>query len=538
MENYGDLLFPLIFERRLSDIADNFVHVSPVGGHPAWEDCVSSVAFSELLRAPPDDLGGAVIGGGNIIHASPETVELYDSGGISSSLAYPSLWLGAGYLAARENLPLCWNGPGVPGSFAPIAARLLQWTASVSDYIALRDTMGQRLIEQTGVTQPMDVVPDTALDVSRLWTEETIDEAYEDAFIRRDMNIPGKSLVFHLNSRYVREGLDIIAARLDRICDNLKATPILIGLGPCHGDDDFQRQVAQEMTTEPLLIERPRSLREAAACIARSEAYIGSSMHGMITACSFGCPGMLVTSQRMPKFEGFLEHFNLSSWHTASWKEAERRADDLLSTPASMWQSVMETADPLLDEHWSRVRSALTSGTVSDKRPKIEHLRSIGAEYLVEPDVFGGIVVENLTSLQTRLQKSNAESRQKSRDIDMLVGWMEQTEHTVSALLNSKQWKIGHAIGEFRRKITRSPRVPTAADRLDDIMRQFQAWRGTEPVRSRKQAYSAAGQRKIEKSTKTSKLRASLSRRLEHLPDTRLRRELKRLKESVSKEDR
>jgi hypothetical protein len=36
VEHYGDLLFPLILERRLSDIYEEFVHASPVGGPPVW----------------------------------------------------------------------------------------------------------------------------------------------------------------------------------------------------------------------------------------------------------------------------------------------------------------------------------------------------------------------------------------------------------------------------------------------------------------------------------------------------------------------
>jgi hypothetical protein len=211
VENYGDLLFPLILERRLSDTCDKFFHASPVGGPPVWGDCVRSIAVEELMREA-SDVNGLVIGGGNVVHYSPDTVELYDSGGASSSLAYPSLWLGAAYVVARDNLPLCWNGSGVPKAFDPIAASLLRWTTSVSDYVSVRDSYSRRLLEEAGVLERVEVVPDTALEVSKLWTEGEISEAYANAFSKRNRSVPERSLVFHLNSRYLTEDLDAIAA--------------------------------------------------------------------------------------------------------------------------------------------------------------------------------------------------------------------------------------------------------------------------------------------------------------------------------------
>src|SRR5215210_4052470 len=81
----------------------------------------------------------------------------------------------------------------------------------------------------------------------------------------------------------------------------------------------------------------------------------------MITACSFGKRGMLVASEEVAKYAGFLEQFRLSSWLTGSWAEVERRVDELFATPGSSWERVLETADPTLDRHWTRLRTTLAS---------------------------------------------------------------------------------------------------------------------------------------------------------------------------------
>jgi hypothetical protein len=60
VENYGDLLLAAILERRLVDLGHGFVHVSPHGCPPVWDDCVPTVAAGAIIADPPD-LAKAVI---------------------------------------------------------------------------------------------------------------------------------------------------------------------------------------------------------------------------------------------------------------------------------------------------------------------------------------------------------------------------------------------------------------------------------------------------------------------------------------------
>src|SRR5215212_717218 len=79
VENYGDLLFPLILERRFSGLCDRFVHVAPRGGPPPWDDCVETIGFDEFSRRG-SDVDGLVVGGGQILRATPTTLKLYNAG--------------------------------------------------------------------------------------------------------------------------------------------------------------------------------------------------------------------------------------------------------------------------------------------------------------------------------------------------------------------------------------------------------------------------------------------------------------------------
>ena len=164
--NYGDLLFPLLLERRIGDLGP-LLHVSPVGGPPPIDGGVTSIP----PEAVPESLTCAIVGGGHLIHASPSSLPDYHGTPSHALEAYPSLWLGAAERALRARVPLIWNAPGVPAAFSTRAAPVLAWATSFLDYGALRDHRSRELLERAGCRAELEVVPDTGLEVAQLFSE-------------------------------------------------------------------------------------------------------------------------------------------------------------------------------------------------------------------------------------------------------------------------------------------------------------------------------------------------------------------------------
>ena len=371
VENFGDLLFPLIFENRLGYADLEVIHVSPVGGEGVFPDCRASTSLEEALRSSFD---AVVVGGGNIVHARTTALGRYSADPSLVALGYAGLWLGASELAARLEVPLVWNAPGVPAAFGRETAPLVAWAAGACDHLAVRDERSAMWLRAAGFAGPVAVVPDTAVDVPRLWDEGALREAFLEAFESRGISsIPSRTVLVHLNARYATDEAGVTAERVARIARTLDATPILCALGGCHGDADLAQRVASAMTCPVLLIDRPRSLREIVACIAGSVAYVGSSLHGLITACAFSRPAILVARESRSgaaKFSGFLDQWDATAApviRSPSWVDAEAlagrlagRAED--SRPqkrfAERWQIGGSLADRL-HRHWSAVGEAL-----------------------------------------------------------------------------------------------------------------------------------------------------------------------------------
>jgi GT2 family glycosyltransferase len=202
-------------------------------------------------------------------------------------------------------------------------------------------------------------VPDPAWTVDRLWTGQQLTSSYAALFSRLQRAVPTRSVVFHVNRRYAGSSKLRLAQELDTIARRLSAEPLLIAMGPCHGDHVLAREIAAQMTTSPTLLEAPPSLQAIAACIANASLYVGSSMHGLITASAFGVPGIAVASGKV-KFDGVAQLHNGMDVVASTWGGAREVAEGLdLEKSKGRLVAVRDRAHGQLDIHWQRIRAFL-----------------------------------------------------------------------------------------------------------------------------------------------------------------------------------
>ena len=93
-DNYGDLLFPLVAERRLARYGYRTIPVAPSAGRPSFADALAPIDMAQMMQGD-EPIAGILVGGGYLIHASSlDFMEHYktDGAGAWSGLG---LWLGA-----------------------------------------------------------------------------------------------------------------------------------------------------------------------------------------------------------------------------------------------------------------------------------------------------------------------------------------------------------------------------------------------------------------------------------------------------------
>jgi polysaccharide pyruvyl transferase WcaK-like protein len=359
--NFGDLLFPLIAQKRLGALLPVEIAAgSPAGGAPIWDDCYPSTPLGF------QGLDGVLVGGGNIIRMSAATLDEYQINAAAIA-GYPMLWAGPINFAG-EGKPVCWNAPGVPEPFPPFQHALVRTAMEAASYLSVRDEDSRRLLLDIWPDAAIDIVPDTAWDIPMLWSDEELNRSYRDT-VGHDST---PTIAVHLNARYLGASEKVVAEYLDTIAKQTRSVPVLMAMGPCHGDDVLARRMSSLMSVKPVVIDTPSSLLQIAACIARSAAYLGSSMHGFITAAAFGVPALAVASQSVRKFAGLQTLLSPSQILAGNWAEAR----DWAATEAGrndVFAAKKIEIRKSLDAHWDKIASAFTAREGA-RRPAVANL--------------------------------------------------------------------------------------------------------------------------------------------------------------------
>src|SRR5687767_6905722 len=112
VQNYGDLLFPLIAEAELTQRLGR-VKIRPFSYHakstPEWPYAVTSV--TELPQMA-ESLDGVLIGGGFVIRFDKFVAAGYKPP--TTAIHHPTgYWLTPALIALQHGIPLVWNAPGM-----------------------------------------------------------------------------------------------------------------------------------------------------------------------------------------------------------------------------------------------------------------------------------------------------------------------------------------------------------------------------------------------------------------------------------------
>ncbi len=294
------------------------------------------------------------------MHVAPTPLAAYRESAVGAGLAYPALWIGAALAAARCGARLAWNAPGAP---RPITGRLASEACravlAASDYVALRDTASRGFLPGAE-KETVAIVPDTALDLPGLWDAASLEAEATLAFRRRGAERPPRWIAFHVNDRYLAgEAPEDVAVRIGRIAAAREALPVLLATGPCHGDDSLARRVGASLGERVLVVDAPRGLREVAALLAQADAYVGSSLHGLIVSLAYGRPGIAVADAGMVKFPGFLGPLGLAGALAPDWAGAEARMAALPSRLPPEVGAALAAGKDRIAAHWQRLRAVL-----------------------------------------------------------------------------------------------------------------------------------------------------------------------------------
>lgn len=293
VQNYGDLLFPLLAEAELSRRLGP-IHLHRLSYHareaPPWPYAVTSlIALPKLLSG----LDGLLIGGGFIIRFDKFVAPDYESP--SHQIHHPTgYWLTPALMALQQGIPVIWNAPGMHCNPIPDwAAPLLRLALDHSDCVRVRDALSCDALKAMCPNAQIDVLPDTAFALPRL-----LDDKHPSAAFARlcdEARLGRRYIVIHALS-LAEPYIQMLENDPEAFAD---LQIVLIPIGPVIDDDSallaarLPNAIRLPYWPEPLLL---------AEILGNAQALVGYSYHLAITGLAFGVPVFCLADMSIGKY--------------------------------------------------------------------------------------------------------------------------------------------------------------------------------------------------------------------------------------------
>jgi len=332
------------------------------------EDALRAVVVEIFRRAGMDEGTGVerlVVGGGDILRTDRDTLaahyvrdgrtgagRLVREAGAAGALGYFALrglagwraerlrarafarrWLGyagAGpFLIDPEKLPgggaVCYLSCGVPHDFAPDERDEVAQVFERARFVYLRDEQSAEKLRRCGVRRELRVAPDLVVLLGGQL--ERAAESAKGRTLLAGLGVSASAPVLCFQSMpYPGFDAGEIARQLARYRQRTRAEVVLLPLGRCHGDEEFLRLVAQA-SGGAFKYAGARTVSEAVSLIAACDLFVGTSLHGNVTAFAFAVPH-LFGPLPADKTEGFLRSARLPlSLRLESWDELNEKAE-------------------------------------------------------------------------------------------------------------------------------------------------------------------------------------------------------------------
>lgn len=350
VQNYGDLLFPIIAEaelrKRLGQVALHALSYH-AKSPPEWPYPVTPVSRLPDLAMHLDCV---LIGGGFIIRFDKNVAPGYYPP--DSEVHHPTgYWLTPALIALQHGIPLIWNAPGMHCNAVPEWAEpLMRLVLQGSSHIRVRDEPSQEALEPLCGNFRVEVLPDTAFGISRMLDRSCPSPELDT--LREAVGLTGPYIVVHA-IHCVSPFIHFMQNRGKQF-DGIRF--LILPIGPVLGDKEtvmggtLQGSVKLPYWPHPLLL---------AELISQAEAVVGHSYHLAITALACGVPVFSSADLSIGKYTAL-------AGFEAIYPLPGEDEDDLplfmerigRRHPSAAMQGILGQ----LDEHWDRVAEVIREG--------------------------------------------------------------------------------------------------------------------------------------------------------------------------------
>lgn len=307
--NYGDLLFPVIASEILSRHNIEIRNFGIVNSDLEYFGAKRTSSYFKFLKEIKIQKNPVIIiGGGQVLFAEWRIIFQYINKlfykmmkfkffrRLENKLKISRIILSNNQVRypynptvqelGNKNVIIIYNSVGGWYSNHKSLEEVEHFKTSLDDgyYVSVRDTRTLESVNKLGCSGAL--VPDTAVIISDLFNSKFLLEKCE-VF---ESIIESSYIFLQLGHQYIPENLDELKNNLEKLSDELKLRIVLCPIGISPGHDDLIALKILSSFSEKFTIVVPNNIFQVMGLIANSKFYLGTSLHGAITAQSFGVP--------------------------------------------------------------------------------------------------------------------------------------------------------------------------------------------------------------------------------------------------------
>ncbi len=311
--NYGDFLFPLMVEYAFEKVCPDkfqFTKYALVNSDFTSLGAYKSKSYRRLvsnINANKEDV--LIVAGGECIGATWHTLFRYinslffEWSNIDNRVfrKLKQYQIARRWLGGKSEYPYCVNKTDFKRSFLLLfnsvgAAyginELNKKALKKADYIAFREQISVNHSKENNIQGHL--VPDSAIILSDVYPLANLEQRVlkDSVIIRNLIRSRDSYLYFQIGYYYIEDKLNEIVDALLLLSREFKLKVVLcpIGIANSHEDHRALELISQKANSNDFILVKSPSIQEIMLLIAKSKLYIGTSLHGLITAMSYGVP--------------------------------------------------------------------------------------------------------------------------------------------------------------------------------------------------------------------------------------------------------
>ncbi|NQT26376.1 polysaccharide pyruvyl transferase family protein [candidate division KSB1 bacterium] len=229
-----------------------------------------------------------------------------------------------------------------------------------ADLISVRDSVTRNQLIQIGIEIPVSLVPDSAVIMSQYYPIDRLKSMIRPEIQDWIDSHAGRYLCFQVKQSLEKRHLQQIVRELEAIYNtqNLNILLLPIGRVPMHEDHLILKKVKDRLKV-PCFLPQDLTLFEIMYCIASSNLYIGTSLHGVVTALSFSVPHLGII-QDTPKLAAFLNDWDIDALKQGiRIDEINKKAAQAIGIDKKELKGMKDYLMGLVLDHYKRIYSEI-----------------------------------------------------------------------------------------------------------------------------------------------------------------------------------